>query len=142
MTRQTSLATLLATSLLLGSASNALAAGAAPLEPTGPVDVELPRLLAPMVVDGRLQGYAFMTISLVPASPGQVLVIREKMHFLQDAFVRELNRGPILMADDPHSVDTDTVKLRLMARVREVLPANSVEDLKFDQVVFAPLMPE
>jgi hypothetical protein len=95
-----------------------------------------------MVVDGRLQGYLYLSISLVPTSPGQVLAIRERVHFLQDVFVRELNRGSILKADDPKVVDVEATKARLMTRVREVLPANAVSDMKFDQIVFAPLKPE
>ena len=135
---RTSLAASLAALILLPAA--ALAAGAPP-EP-GPADVELPRLLAPMVVDGRLNGYAYMTISLIPTSPGQVLAIREKVHFLQDAFIRELNRGSIVKTDDPANVDVEATKQRLMTRIHEVLPANTVEDLKFDQIVLAPLKPE
>jgi hypothetical protein len=108
----------------------------------GPVDVELPRVLAPMVVEGRLQGYAYMTISLIPTSPGQILAIREKVHFIQDAFVRELNRGSIQKTDDPKAVDMEATKARLLARVQEVVPANSVKDLSIDQIVFAPLKPE
>src|SRR5688500_8629139 len=85
-------------------------AAGAPAAPAGAVDVELPRVLAPMAVDGRLQGYAYMSIALIPTSPGQVLAIREKVHFLQDAFVRELNRGSILKPDDPKSVDVEATK--------------------------------
>jgi hypothetical protein len=135
------LRTQLAAGLVAIAGGAAFAAGAPPI-PTGPVDVTLPNLLAPMVVDGRLQGYAYLTLSLVPASQGQVLPIREKVHFLQDAMIRELNRGPISKPEEPTAVDVEAVKERLMARVHEILPAQAVTDLKFDRIDFAPLKPQ
>jgi hypothetical protein len=101
----------------------------------GPVDVELPPIIAPMTLNGRLEGYAYITIALAPADRGQALDIREKLPFLQDAFLREMNIGTILKADDPKAVDTDALKPRLVARMNKILPAGTVTDLKFEQVV-------
>lgn len=105
-------------------------------------DVELPQIIAPMVVGGDLRGYAYFTISLVPASRDKILLIREKVPFIQDSFLRELNRGSIMMAADPASVDTEAVKSRLMARVAQVLPSATVADLHILQVVLAPFRPQ
>jgi hypothetical protein len=68
-----------------------------------------------------------------------VLTIREKVPFLQDAFLRELNGAPIVKADDPKSVDEAALKARLLARVNQILPPGTVAELKFEPIVVAPV---
>ena len=120
-------------------ASQALAAAAVDTSTLGPVDVTMPTILAPMVADARLENYAYITIVLKPATPAGVLTIREKVPFLQDAFLRELNGAPIVKADDTKAVDEEALKPRLLARVNQVLPAGTVAELKFEPIVVAPV---
>ena len=105
----------------------------------GPVDVTLPTILAPMVVESRTENYAYITIVLKPAAPAGILAIREKVPFLQDAFLRELNGATIVKMDDPKSVDETALKARLVARMNQVLPAGTVAELKFQPIVVAPV---
>lgn len=105
----------------------------------GPVDVTLPTILAPMVVEARTENYAYITIVLKPAAPAGILAIREKVPFLQDAFLRELNGATIVKTDDPKSVDETALKARLIARMNQVLPAGTVAELKFQPIVVAPV---
>ena len=132
---------LLALTFALMSASGALAADAIGKD-AGPVDVELPPIIAPMTVNTRLEGYAYITISLAPADRGKILAIRDKIAFLQDAFLREMNKGTILKADDPKAVDTAAIRPRLIARMNQILPPGTVTELKFQQVVIALTVPE
>jgi flagellar basal body-associated protein FliL len=104
----------------------------------GPVDVPLPAILAPMVVQNRLAGYAYITITLAPNGRDKVNTIREKMPFLRDAFLREVNKVSILKADDPKTVDSEGVKTRLTARMNQILPTGTVMELKVQQIVLAP----
>jgi hypothetical protein len=90
------------------------------------------------MVANRLDGYAYIAVSLAPAGRDKVVTIREKMPFLQDAFLRELNKTPIVKADDPKTVDADAVKTRLVARMNQVLPAGTVAELKLGQIVLVP----
>ena len=120
-------------------ASQALGAAAVDTTNLGPVDVTMPTILAPMVADSRLENYAYITIVLKPATPAGVLTIREKVPFLQDAFLRELNGAPIVKAEDPKSVDETALKPRLLARVNQILPAGTVAELKFEPIVVAPV---
>ena len=122
-------------------------AAAGPVAPAGagtadraPVNIQLPPILAPMVVSNRLDGYAYITVSLAPAGQDKVVVIREKMPFLQDGFLREVNKSPIVKADDPKAVDAEGVKTRLLARMNQILPAGTVSELKLDQIVLSPLL--
>jgi hypothetical protein len=121
------------------SAPPAFAAAAVDTSNLGPVDVTMPIILAPMVVDSQLENYAYITIVLKPAAPAGVLTIREKVPFLQDAFLRELNGAPIVKADDPKSVDEAALKARLLARVNQILPPGTVAELKFEPIVVAPV---
>lgn len=107
----------------------------------GPVNVEMPPVMAPMSVAGRLQGYAYFTVSLLPGDRNKLLVVREKMPFLQDAFLRELNGASIVKESDPAAVDKDALKARLMVRLAQVLPAGTVNDLEFLKIELVPLTP-
>jgi hypothetical protein len=105
----------------------------------GPTDVEMPPLLAPVIVDNRLDSYAYITIQLTPAARDKVFLIREKVPFLQDGFLREVNKAPIGKAGDPKAVDQDALKKRLLARLNQILPKDTVSDLKFEQIVLSPI---
>src|SRR5882757_10779997 len=94
-------------------------------------NVELPAFLAPMLIGNRLEQYAYITVALTPANREKMLAIREKMPFLRDAFLREVNKASIVKTDDPKTVDTVALKARLLVRVNQILPKGSVSDLKF-----------
>jgi hypothetical protein len=128
--------------LLLAMAAVPAAAAEEAKPADGPVSVELPQILAPMVVQGRLRGYAYLTIALTPAARDKVLLLREKVPFIQDAILREVNKGSIAKADDPGAVDIEATKARILARLGKVLPAGTVSDLAFEKVVMAPVQPE
>jgi len=139
MHRAQTRAGLVALAFVALGASEALAAAAVDTNNLGPVDVTMPTILAPMVADSRLENYAYITIVLKPAAPAGILTIREKVPFLQDAFLRELNRAPIVKAEDPISVDEAALKPRLIARMNQILPAGTVAELKFEPIVVAPV---
>lgn len=133
-----------APSSLLASGKSAAEEGAgktegAPDSVPDSVDVDLPAIFAPMMSGGQLTAYAYLTVALTPATPAKALDIRAKVPFLQDAILREVNGQSIVKAEDAKQVDVDTLKVRLMKRVEAVLPAGTVTDLKFEQVVIAPL---
>ena len=121
-----------------------LSAGMAaePAKDAGPTDVQLPPILAPMVVDNRLDSYAYITVSLTPASRDKTLIIREKVPFLRDGFLREVNKAGIATAGDPKSVDQPALKKRLLARLNLILPPGTVSDLKFEQIVLTSIQPQ
>jgi|SRR5579871_3017947 len=122
-----------------GEVSAADAAKNGNAQDQGPTDVEMPPLLAPVVVDNRLDSYAYITIQLTPAARDKVFLIREKVPFLQDGFLREVNKAPIGKASDPKAVDQEALKKRLLARLNQILPKDTVSDLKFEQIVLSPI---
>ncbi|HEY4263940.1 MAG TPA: hypothetical protein VGM72_01365 [Micropepsaceae bacterium] len=108
----------------------------------GPTDVEMPAMLAPMVVDNRLESYAYITVALTPASRDKTLLIREKVPFLRDGFLREVNKASIVKPAEPTAVDQPALKKRLLARVNQILPQGTVSDLKFQEIVMTPIQPQ
>ena len=57
-------------------------------------NVEMPFLIAPMTVDGKLTGYAYISSKVVTRSRNASLEVRDKIPFIQDAFVRDVNEAP------------------------------------------------
>jgi hypothetical protein len=104
--------------------------------------VEMPFLIAPMSQDGKLVGYAYISSKLVSSSPPASVEIREKLAFIQDAFVRDVNAAPIGKANDPQSVDTALLAGRLLSDARRIVGAAKVVSISFKQIQFAPLHPK
>src|SRR5258707_4695300 len=69
-------------------------------------NVDMPFLIAPMSKDGKLLGYAYISSRLVASSQRAALDIRDKIAFIQDALVRDVNAVPVSRASDPTAVDT------------------------------------
>jgi hypothetical protein len=103
--------------------------------------VQMPFLIAPMSIDGKLQGYSYITSKLVAATPSASVEIRERLPFIQDAFVRDVNAIPTGKADDPLAVDTAALTARLVADARRVVGSSKVVTITFTQIKFAPLHP-
>jgi flagellar basal body-associated protein FliL len=131
----------LAALLMVSSVERAVGAEPSPKD-QAVTNVELPAFLAPMLLGNRLEQYAYITVALTPANREKMLAIREKMPFLRDAFLREVNKASIVKGDDPKTVDTVALKARLLVRVNQILPQGSVSDLKFQQIVMTPIQPQ
>lgn len=132
-----SLIPLLMLALLVGPVR---AEGAAKKAPAG-TTVEMPYLMAPMSQDGKLLGYAYITSKLVCSSSDACVAIREKLAFIQDAFVREVNGRPIALASDPTAVDRDLLNARLTAKAKQIVGDRQVVKMVFLDIKFAPLHP-
>jgi hypothetical protein len=65
--------------------------------------------------------------------------IRDKLPFIQDAFVRDVNAAPIGKAGDPLAVDRDALATRLTAEARRIVGSRKVATITF---VETPLHPK
>ncbi|HTQ15066.1 MAG TPA: hypothetical protein VMH86_14415 [Rhizomicrobium sp.] len=133
------LAALLAAPALAGEAKAPEKAQEKAPEPG--TSVEMPYLIAPMTVDGRLVAYAYISSKIVASSPSAAIEVRLKLAFIQDAFVRDVNGAPIALASDPTRVDEKAVTVRLLADARRIVGAAKVADLKLIQVQISPMRP-
>ena len=131
----------LAVALVAGPAAAAEKAG----DPG--TNVEMPFLIAPMSKDGKLLGYSYISSRLVASSQGAALEIRDKIAFIQDAYVRDVNAAPVALASDPTAVDTTLLASRLVADARKIVGSAKVTLIIFGDgdkdtgIQFAPLHP-
>ena len=79
-------------------------------------NVDMPYLMAPLTdADGKLTGYAYLSSRLTAMSEANALAVRDKLPFIQDAMVRDVNAEPVATADDPEKVDLAGVEKRLLS---------------------------
>ncbi len=127
--------------LILALLAGPVWAAGAGKKPEPGTTVEMPYLMAPMSQDGKLLGYAYISSKLVCTSLDACTGIRDKLAFIQDAFVREVNSRPISLASDPTAVDRDLLNARLTANAKRIVGDGKVANMVFLDIKFAPLRP-
>ena len=106
-------------------------------------NVEMPFLMAPLTTsDGKLSGYAYISTRLTATTAAGALDVRDKIAFIQDAFVRDVNGASIAKASDPGSVDNPALEARLLADAKKVMGAGKVASIAIAQLQVAPLHPD
>ncbi|MBI3675267.1 MAG: hypothetical protein HY243_01450 [Proteobacteria bacterium] len=101
--------------------------------------VEMPYLIAPVIVNDRLTAYAYVSSKIVATSPANAIEVRAKLAFIQDAFVRDVNARPIGKPDDPATVDTESLKARLLADAKRIVGAAKVLTIEFVTIQMSPM---
>jgi hypothetical protein len=105
-------------------------------------NVDMPFLMAPLTnEDGKLTGYAYISSRLTAASEATTLIVREKIPYIQDAMVRDVNGADVSAAEDREQVDIPKLEARLMADARKVLGAGKVKQITVCTVQIAELRP-
>jgi hypothetical protein len=128
------LAAALSASALAGEADKAK-------EPEPGTSVEMPYLIAPVVVGDTPVAYAYVSSKIIASSSQTAIDIRLATPFIQDAFVRDVNATAIGKASDPATVDSAALAARLLADARRVVGAQKVAGLKLIQIQMSPLQP-
>jgi len=106
-------------------------------------NVDMPYLMAPLTnVDGKLIGYAYISSRLTASSDGVVTDVREKLPFIQDLMVRNINSVSVAVPDDPQKVDIAGVEARLLADARKVMGAGKIKQIVICTVQIAELRPK
>ena len=106
----------------------------------GVSDIEIPALFAPLIVEGTLRNYAYLSILVTPVTRDRVFIIREKMPFLRDAILRELNKSTIVKDGSPDKVDEEAIKTLIAARLNKILPAGTIKEVKIGQVIISAVI--
>ena len=103
-------------------------------------NVDLQYLMAPLTdSDGKLLGYAYITARLTASSDTDTLVVRDKMPFIQDALVRDINASTVSVAGDPQKVDVGAVENRFLADARRIVGAARIKVITVCTIQIAPL---
>ena len=70
-------------------------------------NIDMPFLMAPMTgEDGKLSSYAYISSRLTATSDASATLVRDKIAFIQDAFVRDVNRTEVAVTGKPAKVDS------------------------------------
>src|SRR5579863_1162773 len=105
-------------------------------------NVEMPFLMAPLSdADGKLIGYAYLSTRLTAMSDTYALAVRDKLPFIQDKMVRDVNNQVVTTPDDPEKVDIAGVERRLLADATQVMGAGKVKLITVCTVQIASLHP-
>jgi hypothetical protein len=133
---------LLFTVLGLLAATPVLAADkAAPGEGAPGTNLDLPVVIAPVTLNGKLTGYAYVQSRLTGATASDVIAVRDKIAFVLDAFVRDVNAAPVTLASDPTQVDKEGLARRMLADARRIMGAGHVKAVVVTDVQIGPLHP-
>ena len=105
-------------------------------------NVEMPFLMAPLInADGKLVGYAYFSTRLTATSETYALAVRDKLPFIQDAMVRDVNAVAVAGPDEPEKVDIAGVERRLLADAAKVMGPGKVRLMTVCTVQIAELHP-
>ena len=105
-------------------------------------NVDMPFLMAPLTNPaGKLIGYAYVSTRLTAKSDTFALAVRDKLPFIQDVMVRDVNGAGVAGADDPQSVDVPRLEARLLADAQKVMGADKVKLITVCTVQIAELHP-
>lgn len=102
---------LLAALVVLALAAGPAAASGAAEGKKPATTVLMSPVALPVIIDGKLANYIYITLRLNLSPKADSAKLREKEPFFRDAFLRAAYRTPLHKADDPNSLDP--VKLRV-----------------------------
>jgi hypothetical protein len=105
-------------------------------------NVDMPFLMAPLTnADGKLLGYAYISTRLTAMSDTFALAVRDKLPFIQDTMVRDVNGDAVATPADPDQVDIPGLEARLLADARKVMGSGKVKLITVCTVQVAELHP-
>ena len=105
-------------------------------------NVDMPFLMAPMTdADGKLTGYAYVTSRLTVSAESIATEVREKLPFIQDLLLREVNSTPVAAPGDPQGVNIPALEARLLAGARKIMGAAKVKMVTVCTVQISDLRP-
>lgn len=99
--------------------------------------ISMPTLVAPMIVDGALHHYVFLSVTLELTDDNHKSMMLEKIPYLQDAFVREVHGPSIAKNNDPALIDDESLKARLLRASAAVVGADIVRTIELRDAVRA-----
>ncbi len=101
----------------------------------------MPYLIAPLDVDGKLVSYAYVSSRIVASSPATAIDVRDRLPFIQDAYVRDVNATPIGDGSDPPSIDRKALAARFLSDAKRIVGASKVAAIEIIQVQISILRP-
>jgi len=97
--------------------------------------ISMPVLVTPVILNGELHHYVFLSITLELTGDEHKNMMLEKIPYLQDAFLREVHKASVAKDNDPAVIDEEGLKLRLMAVGATVVGPNVIKAVALRNVV-------
>jgi flagellar basal body-associated protein FliL len=97
--------------------------------------ISMPALVTPVVVNGALERYVFLSLTLELTSDEHKNMMLEKIPYLQDAYLREVHRASVAKDNDPNLLDEEGLKDRLMRVSATVVGPGIVKAITLRNVV-------
>jgi hypothetical protein len=115
------------------AAAIALAAGAAGAAPSAVVaddqSVTLSPVALPIIVDGHIANYIFVTVKVLLKPQADSLVLRDKEPYFRDALVRAAHRSPFVLRYDYNHVDAAKLRAVMVREAGAIAGPNTVRDI-------------
>ncbi|HYF23129.1 MAG TPA: hypothetical protein VD929_07005 [Caulobacteraceae bacterium] len=121
---------LITAAVLAGAAGPALAAGPKAGKETVGQYVDLSPVALPVIVDGRLKNYVFVTVRLKLTAKADVQKLRAKEPYFRDALVRAGHRTPFVLAADWTRLDEVRLKTALAREAAAIAGAGLVQGVE------------
>jgi flagellar basal body-associated protein FliL len=108
-----------------------LAAGpaAAAEKQTRPQTYQIETVALPVIVNGKLLNYVFVSIRLDLMPEANANAVRDKEAFLRDDLVRAGHRTPFTRLDDYTRVDENKVRAELARYAATVIPPGTIKSI-------------
>ena len=88
-------------------------------------------LVAPVIIDGQLAHYAYLSVTLILPDDSNKLMLLDKIPYIHDAFLREVHGLPIILGNDPNVLDDEGLGSRLLSLCEGIVGPGIVKKVAF-----------
>jgi hypothetical protein len=89
--------------------------------------IEQANVITPVVRNGRLVNYLFVTVKVELAQGGDVFKLKERAHFLRDSLIRASHRSALADPADPSKLNAAAAQAAFHAAAVEALGPKAVK---------------
>jgi hypothetical protein len=108
-----------------------------PLAGSGPPNMDMPAFMAPVTVAGALSHYVYLVVRFEFPSESEKSIVREKVPYIQDAFLRDVHAQSIALNGDPEKIDEAGLAARLKAKTDAIVGPNVITSVGFGTITRA-----
>jgi hypothetical protein len=120
----------IALALSCGAAPSAGAAGPAPVNSESARAIDVLNLITPVVSNGKLSDYLFLSVRIQLADGVDVWKARDKGHFLRDALLKASHKERLTQVSNPAAIDEAAAQAVIGRTANAVLGANAVKSIE------------
>jgi hypothetical protein len=91
--------------------------------------VTLSPVALPIIVEGRLANYIFVTVKVLLRPSADQAVLRDKEPYFRDALVRAAHRTPFVLRYDYNHIDQAKLKAVMLREASAIAGPNQIRDI-------------